>query len=80
MGSGLTDDVYEVMPRWRIDENPMSGSVLITQLRPQISAKIDLSLPQWRPIDEWIAPKLRPKWAEMIIPPRLLCAMLMSAD
>jgi hypothetical protein len=47
--SGLTDDVYEVMGQWKIDENQSKSSTLIPQLRPQFTSPISPSLPQERP-------------------------------
>jgi hypothetical protein len=71
MQSGLTDVVYEVMTQWKIDENPVSGSVLIPQFRPQIDPPISPLIPQGRPRIEQRPPMPWPKWGEMITSPGL---------
>ncbi len=80
MQRGLTDGVYEVMPRWKINENPVSGSVLIPQFRPQITPPSSPLVPQGKPRLDQKPPMPWPKWGEMIIPPRLLCMGLISTD
>jgi hypothetical protein len=72
MQSRLTDGVYEVMGRWKGDENPERRSTLIPQLRPQLAPQIGTLIPQWRVENDWRPPMLWPKWGEMVIPPRLL--------
>ncbi|MBC7880091.1 MAG: hypothetical protein H7Y37_02050, partial [Anaerolineae bacterium] len=68
------------MTQWQIDENQSKSSVLIPELWPRISPPISPSLPHSRPSDAWIAPKLRPKWGIVAIPPKLKAISPNPAD
>jgi hypothetical protein len=77
---GFIDPLYEVMPQWKIDENPVSGSVLVPELRSQFSPAISPLVPKGRPRIDRRPPMPWPKWAEAIIPLELKAISPMPAD
>jgi hypothetical protein len=78
--SGLTDGVYEVMGQWQINENPVSRSTLLPQFRPQIDSPISPLVLQRRPRIDLRPPIPWPKWAEVIIAPKLTPISSMFTD